>query len=253
MTIHYHGTPISPLSVLHMLSGCHFCISYVRPDQLQHCKQIGQSIMLDNGAFSLYRNKKTPNWPGYYTWVDINANRHHSWAVIPDVIDGTEEENDKLLLQWPHGLKLGAPVWHLGESFKRLHNLAWAGYSRICFGSSGEYWNVGSYLWLKRVEAAFDLLCPHGGGQTPVAIHMLRGMSVAGSRFPFASVDSSGFARNHNRCTTEVEKRAFVQRMDTANCPDRWIPSSNALNNAFTQNKSHYDDQFEQREEDEHE
>ncbi len=99
MTIHYHGTPISPLKVLHLMAGSHFCVSYARPEQLRHCKQIGQSVMLDNGAFSLYRSGQAPDWPGYYAWVDASANRHHDWAVIPDVIDGTEAENDALLLQ----------------------------------------------------------------------------------------------------------------------------------------------------------
>lgn len=246
MTIHYHGTPISPLAVMHLMAGRHFCVSYARPEQLRHCKQIGQSVMLDNGAFSLYRSGQAPDWPGYYAWVDAHANRHHDWAVIPDVIDGTEAENDALLLQWPHGPRLGAPVWHLGESFRRLHDLAWRGYSRICFGSSGAYWQVGSYPWLKRVEAAFDLLCPRGGGQTPVAVHMLRGMSVAGSRFPFASVDSSGFARNHNRHKADGEKIRFAQRMDAANCPDNWKSSMDAIGDAFTKERCNYDDRHTQ-------
>jgi hypothetical protein len=241
MTIHYHGTPISPVSVLRLMAGRHFCVSHVRRDQIKHVKQIGQSLMFDNGAFTHYRQNTKPDWPAFYGWVDDQANRHNDWAVIPDVIDGSEAENNALLLQWPHGKKLGSPVWHLGESFKRLHDLAWAGYDRICFGSSGEYWQIDSYKWLKRVEAAFDLLCPHGGGQTPVAVHMLRGMSVAGSRFPFASVDSSGFARNHNRYESEAEKIAFLNRMDGANCPDAWVASVDALPDAFKRTACLYD------------
>jgi hypothetical protein len=85
------------------------------------------------------------------------------------------------------------------------------------------------------------MLCPHGGGQTPVAIHMLRGMSVAGSRFPFASVDSSGFARNHNRYESEAEKIAFLNKMDGANCPDKWFSSPIAMPEAFEKTVCVYD------------
>ena len=49
--IHYHGTPITPIEVLYTLAGRHFCVSHMRPEDVQRCHNIGQGVMLDNGAF----------------------------------------------------------------------------------------------------------------------------------------------------------------------------------------------------------
>lgn len=50
---------------------------------------------------------------------------------------------------------------------------------------------------------------------------MLRGMAVAGSKvFPFASLDSSNIARNHNRTQNNAEEMA--QRLDSMQCALRW-------------------------------
>lgn len=50
MTIHYHGTPITPRAVLDTLAGRHFCVSFAAPADVKHCHAIGQSVMLDNGG-----------------------------------------------------------------------------------------------------------------------------------------------------------------------------------------------------------
>jgi hypothetical protein len=52
MTVHYHGTPITPAATLVKLAGRHFCVSHMRPDNVEWCHNNGQSVMLDNGAFS---------------------------------------------------------------------------------------------------------------------------------------------------------------------------------------------------------
>lgn len=56
MTIHYHGTPITPAAVLETLAGKHFCVSFAAPQDVARCHRIGQSVLLDNGAFTLGRN-----------------------------------------------------------------------------------------------------------------------------------------------------------------------------------------------------
>lgn len=53
MTLHYHGTPITPRKVLEQLAGACFCVSFAEPRDVERVHQIGQSVMLDNGAFSL--------------------------------------------------------------------------------------------------------------------------------------------------------------------------------------------------------
>jgi hypothetical protein len=48
--LHYHGTPITPQAKLLELAGRNFCVSYAAPYQVAACHEIGQSVMLDNGA-----------------------------------------------------------------------------------------------------------------------------------------------------------------------------------------------------------
>ena len=109
--IHYHGTPITPRSVLETLAGEHFCISYFEPRDLKTCLKIGQSLMLDNGAFSCKTRGVPFDLRGFYDWIDpILAHPH--WGVVPDVIDGTIEQQREMTATWPFPKSFGIPVWH---------------------------------------------------------------------------------------------------------------------------------------------
>lgn len=213
MTLHYHGTPISPKRILLRLSGKCFCVSYAAPGQVFDCHEIGQSVLLDNGAFSFWKSGKPVNWPGFYRWAEPWLSYNTTWAVIPDVIDGTSEENDALLSQWPFGF-CGAPVWHLHEPIERLLGLC-DNWQKICFGSSGEYATVLNDAWRRRIDEAFSEIS-YRHARLPW-IHMLRGMKLSGLVYPFSSVDSTDIARNHNRPQNDVELMAF--RWDSLQCP----------------------------------
>jgi hypothetical protein len=214
MTIHYHGTPISPRSVLRTLGGKFFCVSFASPQDVIICHQIGQGVMLDNGAFSAWKSGKKTDWPGYYIWAEQWLTYPTTWAVIPDFIDGDEVANDKLVREWPHG-HMGAPVWHLHESISRLLGLIEA-WPRVCMGSSAQYSKIGSEAWRRRMDEAFNAISARG----PIPwLHMLRGMSLSGREYPFASVDSTDVARNHNRDRTAKE---MAERWDALNCAAAW-------------------------------
>lgn len=215
--LHYHGTPITPRSVLLDLRGKCFCVSYAAPNDVKACHEIGQSVMLDNGAFSLWRAKKPTDWPGYYAWAEQWLDYRTTWAVIPDVINGDDAVNDELISQWPHGKKQAAPVWHMHEDVSRLLRLA-EKWDRVCIGSSREYQVVGDARWHGRMIEAMNTLC--GDGPAPVALHMLRGMALSGGMYPFASVDSTDVARNHNR--PQNTARAMADRWDSIQCHPRW-------------------------------
>lgn len=224
MTIHYHGTPISPREVLYRLAGRHFCVSFAAPQDVEICHRIGQSVMLDNGAFSLWRAGKQTDWPGYYAWCERWLDCRTTWAVVPDVIDGDEAANDALVAQWPFGIQQGSPVWHLHESIERLIRLC-GHWPRVCIGSSGQYATVGNERWHARMADAMNRLC--GNGPPPCALHMLRGMSLSGSHYPFASVDSTDVARNHNR--QQNDALAMAVRWDSAQCELRWSVRSTQM------------------------
>ena len=175
--------------------------------------------MLDNGAFSMWMRDKPVNWADYYDWCDKWLDFQTTWAVIPDVIDGNREVNDRLIGEFPHAIHQSAPVWHLHEPIDRILQFLDCGYTKICFGSSGEYKQVGSDKWHHRITQAFNRLSQEG----PIPwIHMLRGMSLSGSQYPFASVDSTDVARNHNR--KQNTALAMANRWDKVQCPAGWTP-----------------------------
>jgi len=216
--IHYHGLPVTPLTALGELAGRCFCVSYAHPDQVARAHELGQSVMLDNGAFSFWRSKTPTDWDGYMDWAEPWLDYQSTWAVIPDVIDGDELANDRLIVRWINrSLPRGAPVWHMHESIDRLRRLCCA-YVRVCIGSSGQYAVVGSGSWHRRMEQAFNAIAPDRAPNT--WLHMLRGMSLSGGPYPFASVDSTDVARNHNRPQNTPAK--MVARWDAMQCPARW-------------------------------
>jgi hypothetical protein len=89
-------------------------ISFAHPDQLPLAAEVSQSFALDNGAFSFWRGGEKPEWADYYGWVDEwCCHPGFDWAVIPDVIDGDENENDALVKVWP----LRPECRHTGVAF----------------------------------------------------------------------------------------------------------------------------------------
>lgn len=216
MTIHYHGTPLTPRDMLYRMAGKNFCVSFAQPQDAETCIRIAQSIMWDNGAFTLHTRGKKIDWNAYYKWLEPRLSHPH-WAVIPDVIGGGVSENEALVDQWPHRKSLGAPVWHMGVPVEVIGNYLDKGFEKICFGSSAAYWQVGSDAWCRRCDEAFNWLSRRG--ELPW-IHMLRGMSVAGKRWPFASVDSVNVARNFKDISACPESMA--RTIDTVQCPIKW-------------------------------
>lgn len=192
--IHYHGTPITPdEAAVKILKGRHAMISFANPKQIGLIADICQSFVLDNGAFSMWKTGKPLDVSGYYRWVDDwRCHPGFDWALIPDVIEGTEEENDRLLGEWP--FKTGVPIWHLHESLERLERLAMT-HERVGLGSSAEFAQVNTEKWWARIACALDRICVNGGPSTK--LHGLRMLdSRLCARIPFSSADSTNVARN---------------------------------------------------------
>lgn len=214
--MHYHGTPITPISAIMELAGRCFCVSHAAPQDVARVHMIGQSVMLDNGAFSAWKSGKQTNWSGYYQWCDQWLDYPTTWAVIPDVIDAGTQEQDALLREWPHGHK-GAPVWHMDEPIYRLLRLC-DEWPRVCVGSTAEYAIVLSDAWCRRMDEAFNELASRH--KRMPWLHMLRGMQLSGKQYPFGSVDSTDLARNHH--LPHQTPRKMADRWDGAQCPARW-------------------------------
>lgn len=191
--IHYHGSPFSGGEFSHMaLQARHACVSYAAPSCITTVAELCQSFILDNGAFSAWSSGKSLDIEGFRAWA--NFWRLHpacDWYLIPDVIDGSEEENDALLDGWPGGV----PVWHLHESFGRLEKLVHS-FPRVAFGSSGQYATIGNSSWWARISEAMDIAC-NADGHPYAKLHGLRMLDpTIFSHLPFSSADSTNVARN---------------------------------------------------------
>lgn len=216
MTIHYHGTPINPKRLLETLHGKCFCVSFFDPRQVARCHEIGQSVLLDNGAFSAWSQGIDLNnawWAKYYSWAEPWLAHPTTHAIIPDVITGDEAAQDALLAQWPFGDR-GMPVWHMHEPVERFLRLL-DDWPRVAIGSSAQFATVGSHAWRLRMDEAFNALVARH--RFIPWIHMLRGMQTVRWGYPFASVDSADVARNHNRKGNTPRGMADV--WDAIQCP----------------------------------
>lgn len=197
--IHYHGTPISGtrMDVIRFLTGRHALVPFPRQDDIGAVAEVCQSFVFDNGAFSVWKRGGKLDVAGYLRWVS-EWSRHpgFDWALIPDVIDGTEADNDALLREWPAKLR-GTPVWHLHEGIDRLGRLC-DEWPVVALGSSGDYSVPGRRDWWKRMDDALTAICD-SDGRPPCRLHGLRMLNPQiFSQLPLSSADSTNAGMNCN-------------------------------------------------------
>jgi len=201
----YHGTPLSPRAALQAMAGRAFCVSFYRPDDIALAAQIGDGLMLDNGAFSFWMAARKAggeaceaarNWRPYYDWAAHWLETPAAWVVVPDAIAMPSQINDGLLNEWPLGRERAAPVWHMDEPIARLGRLLGQGWNRVCLGWVHPDRNankVGSVEYFRRMDEVAAMI----GNNWP-ALHMLRGTAVA-RLYPFR------IGRQHKFSTERVE------------------------------------------------
>ena len=216
--IHYHGTPITPMSELSKMAGKHFCVSFEDHRDIDWCVKNGQSVMLDNGAFSAFTKGKTIDFKAYEEWIEPYL-YPPNWAIIPDVIDGSVEEQKELMKMFSHlPNHLVSPVWHMSLPINWLLELA-DNFPRFCFGSSGKYWQVGSSVWCRRADEAWNELTKRGHKSW---VHMMRGLALCGDVYPFASADSTNVARNFKNKGSQICPERMARRIDSIQSPLKW-------------------------------
>lgn len=233
--IHYHGLPINPQTAArHAVDGGHAFVSFYDPQPLGLAVEVCQSFAVDNGAFSAWkRGEPVRCWRGFYEWAAYcKLVPSCDFAVVPDVIDGSEADNDALLTEWPLPKWFGAPVWHMHESLDRLERLA-SVWPRVCIGSSGEFATIGSQAWWGQIARAMRVVC-NDDGQPMVKLHGLRMLNPeVFTRLPFASADSTNIGRNvgidqawkngnYPPPTKEMRAAVMRSRIEAHNAPARW-------------------------------
>ena len=229
--IKYHGLPITPATAaIQAVNGGHALVSFRHQQQLGIAVDYCQSFCVDNGAFSAWKSgKPIEDWSPYYSWVeDVMKYPGFDFAIIPDIIEGSEEDNRALIEQWPFSRNIGAPVWHMYES---LYHLSWLvnNFPRVCIGSSGEYRQVGSKLWWERIAQAM-IICCDKDGRTKTKLHGLRMLSPKiYTKIPLASADSCNIAMNigidkawkgtYTPPTKEARAQVMRARIEAFNSP----------------------------------
>lgn len=176
---HFHGTPFggSRQDTARFLMGRHALVPYPRQDDLGIIAEACQSFVFDNGAFTIWRRGGKLDTDGYIRWVaDWCQHPGFEWALIPDVIDGDEADNDTLIAEFEAaGLgNYGVPVWHLHESIERLERLC-KHYPTVALGSSGQWSSPGTKTWWHRMSVVMDAICDDQG-RPPAKLHGLRMM-----------------------------------------------------------------------------
>ncbi|CAM0041880.1 queuine tRNA-ribosyltransferase [Vibrio phage K394] len=204
VSTHYHGGPMwggeECFNTLYKNSSV--LVSFSRPEQLKKVIKVASDVVLDNGAFPNWKNAKRKNlivdwdayWTKFYMWILAHIGSIN-WFVAPDVIEGTEEENDELLSRIPSSLKHKAvPVWHSVESIDRLVRLC-EQWPRVAIGLCGPHEKTMSKPAQDRLEEAFKAI--YIDRDIDVKIHGLRMLDgrVLG-KFPLDSADSTNVSIN---------------------------------------------------------
>ncbi|MWL81075.1 hypothetical protein GQM10_28215, partial [Escherichia coli] len=154
-------------------------VSFARPEQMKKIAMFPCDIRLDNGAFSDWMKalkKGTPvDWSKrrakFYDFVGKWFSRIE-WFLIPDVVEGTEAENDEQIELVPDWLKSKAvPVWHTDESIERLLRLS-GKFEWVAIGCCGPHRHIRSKWWEQRMDEVFTEL--YINRNLKVKIHGLR-------------------------------------------------------------------------------
>ncbi len=194
--IHYHGGPITPTeAAFRVWKGRHAFVSFAHPQQINLAASVSQSFSMDNGAFSFWKKNKPVNWRDYYAWVwKWRQHPGFDFAVVPDLIGGTELQNDELAAAWPFPRHQGAVVWHTGESLDRLWRLA-NDWPFVAIGSSDEYDVKTPSKFLAYAKESLASICHNG---FPICkLHGLRMLNPKiFTELPLSSADSTNVARN---------------------------------------------------------
>jgi len=231
----YHGTPAGGTrkDVARFLNNRDALVPFPRRDDMGIVADVCRSFVFDNGAFSAWTRGETLDVPGYIAWCE-EWRKHpgFEWALIPDVIDGGEPENDAMLADWPRDIP-GVPVYHMHEDLERAERLA-ADWPVVALGSSGQWPNPGTKSWWGRMAEIMAVMCD-AEGRPHCRLHGLRMLDPdIFTRLPLASADSTNATVNcgaqsrfgmYVPPTAAQRAEVIAERIEIHNSAPVWIGS----------------------------
>lgn len=197
--VKYHGTPIggSKRDAALFLQGRNALISFATKGHIPEVLECCDSFCLDNGAFTIWKKGEGEiDIPAYLEWAEsLSKHPAFDFAIIPDVIMGSEEENDLVLENYQWDTNKWIPVYHLGESVERFKRLSEM-FPRVALGSTDKWKQTGSRDWWKNMANFMDAICDDYG-IPPAKLHGLRMLNYrVFEHLPLSSADSSNAAVN---------------------------------------------------------
>ena len=215
--------------------GRHLLYSFYHSNQIEWTINECSSFVVDNGAFSHWKSGKGEiDMQEYYNFA-LSLSKHPSfdWCLIPDKIDGTEADNDRMINEWEQlGNIRSVPIWHLHETISKLQALA-DSYNLVAIGSSGDYATIGTDQWRNRMDEAFASICDING----IPLVQLHGLRMLDPRiftyYPFKSCDSCNAAVNSGSLsrfgmykppTVSGRFNVIADRIESNNSPSTYIP-----------------------------
>jgi hypothetical protein len=233
--IHYHGTPVGGRrqDAAQFVRGRHALVPYRRPEDMGAVAEFCASFVFDNSTFGAWKADEEPDFNGYVEWCSVWC-RHPGldWCLIPDVIDGAEDDNDALIRGWPISLRgKGVPVWHLHESLERLSQLV-ADWPTVALGSSGKWRTPGTEAWWSRMTDAMTVACD-AEGRPKAQLHGLRMLNPEVFRhLPLRSADSTNAVVNSGSLdrfgmylppTSSQRAAVIADRIEAYNSAPVWL------------------------------
>lgn len=219
------------------LNGRHALVSFANQQNMAIVAEACASFVLDNGAFTFWMGGKSPDWDEYYRWVNEWATHPgYDWHLIPDIIDGSEDDNWRLMFHYGRKAACGVPVYHLHESLEHLERLI-MNYERIAIGSSGQWPNPGTDSWWARMADVMAVVCIDG--KPRCKLHGLRMLDPqVFSKLPLSSADSCNAGRNNHESsrfgiymppTAAQRAEVIASRIEHHNSAAVWVPPTQQL------------------------
>ena len=207
----FHGTPIGGTSrdAILFLSGRNALFSFFTKGHIKEVVECCDLFIVDNGAFSHWKTTGGKiNVKEYADFVDqYQYYSNHHFHIIPDVIGGTEDENDALLQEWEclgvsKDISSCSPVFHLGESVERFKRLR-SKYPIVSLGSTDKWPKNGSNQWWNNMADFMDEITD-SKGNAGCKLHGLRMLDPKiFTKLPLHSADSTNASVNGHRCMKE--------------------------------------------------
>jgi hypothetical protein len=156
-----YAAGIRPYLAKHIPDGHPILLSfaYNLTEMFEHYRGKSSSIIIDSGAFTVWKSGKVLDFESYANWCKQNYD-HCDWFIAPDIIGGSTKENIDNLEKFIKTVPIDKvmPVFHEGDDFDLLDYYFEKGFNRIGLGATKSRGKKDLCIWLEDIFKKY----PHG-------------------------------------------------------------------------------------------